>query len=425
MVLVAWMSMVADAQAPAAEKSAGRTEEYIDLRAGFRVTLPSGLERQDMRSASQVVSWTHRDRKTGAIDWTISVNSMRAVGGMTMRQQMDDITATLKEKEHFEIESATIIKVGQDDAIDVKGTVTVEASGRSAGKVQWWQRQVWVRHGEKFLTWRITGPAQAEAEMNKVMTALLGTLTLIDAKQALAEREKNLAAGTAWLAKLNAADLAKRIQAVPEQWFAVTQDDKTVGWAVLTFEADATGVTTRLFISTESGDVSSSAHATFDRTSATGAIRYRFPAKSWQMKEQSALNRGTLSVTEFGDRGNSRTRTKQVPTDTFLPAAMVQALPLLVDRTKPVTMSFAVNTPQDPRFDVCTVRVGEERELAVGDKTVKAVPIEVQQAEDKGADVYWLTADNTFPRVESANGYRMTLSTKAAILKKFPNAKPE
>ena len=414
----------AHAQAPAGE-SAGRTEEHIDLRAGFRVKLPVGLERTDMRSASQMVSWTRRDGGTGAILWTISVNNMRDGGGVSMQKQMEEIAATLKAREGFEIESKTLIKVGDDEAIDIKGKTFTDAAGKTVGKVQWWQRQVWVRHDGKFLTWRITGPAAAEAEMDKVMTGLLESLTLIDARQVRAEREKNLAAGAAWLKGLKPADIARRLKPAAEQWFAITRDDKTIGWAVMSFETDNTTLTARLTLATETDGIASSAYATYNRAEATGTLRVRNPLdQPWKTIEQSDLNQGKLTVVEAG--GNrSQTRTKNVPADTFLPMAMVQALPLLVNRDKPVTLSFAVNAPRDPQLDVCTVRVGEPRELTLGDKKIQAIPVDVQQAEDASSDVYWIAPDGTIARVESAGGFHMTRATRTDIIKAFPNAKAE
>ena len=407
-----------------AAEPAGRTEEHIDLRVGFRVRLPAGLERTNMPSASQVASWTRRDGATEAIVWTVAVNSVRA-SDRSMRQQMEDLTATLKAQEGFDIESATLTRVGQDDAIDIKGQTFTDATGKTTGKVQWWQRQVWVRHEGTFLVWRITGPALARAEMDAVMAGLLKTLTLIDAEQALAEREQNLAAGAAWLKGLQATDVSRRLKPVSEQWFTIVRDDKTIGWAVMTFDANNTSVTSRLTLSTDTDGVASSAYAALNRSEASGTLRVRNPMNNqWLTIEQSTLSRGTLTVVESG--GNrSRTRTKSVPAATFLPTAMVQALPLLVDRDKPVTLSFAVNAPRDPQLDVCTVRVGEKRDVAVGDQRIQAVPVEVQQAEDAGADVFWIGPEGTMLRVESSSGFRMTLSTRAAILKTFPDAKPE
>ena len=378
-----------------------------------------------MRSASQMVSWTRRDGATGAIGWTISVNSMKAAGDVSMQKQMDDLAATLKAREGFKIESAKRIQVGQDEAIDIKGQASTDATGKTVGKVSWWQRQVWVRHDENFLVWRITGPALAEEEMDTVMTDLLKTLTLIDKKQARAERDQNLAAGASWLKELKPADVARRLKPAAQQWFALTRDDKTIGWAVMTFDADASSVTTRLTLYTPTDGVASSAYATLRRTEASGTLRVRNPMdQSWQTIEQSTLNQGTLTVIESDGR-RTRKREKQVPADTFLPTAMVQALPLLVNRDKPATLSFAVNAPRDPQLDVCTVRVGPPRELTVDNQKIQAVPVDVQQAEDASADIYWIGPAGTIVRVESSGGFRMTLSTKAAILKEFPDAKAE
>jgi len=424
--------MFAHAQAPAGgsvapvKEAVGRVDDYIDLRAGFRVRLPVGLERTDMRSASQMVSWSQRDAKTGAIVWTLSVNSMRAAGGGPMQKQMDDIVATLKDKENFEIESAKLVKVGPDEAIDLQGTATLDATGKTAGKIQWWQRQVWVRHDDKFLTWRITGPAQAREEMNGVMAGVLKSLALIDAKQALAEREKNLKAGAVWLVRLKEMDVGKRLKPASEQWFTITQDDKPVGWAVMTFAVEGKSVTTRLTLCTESAEIDGSTSAALDRSEAVGTLRVRNALdRSWQTIEQSELAKETLTVIEAAAGGRSRTREKSVPTATFLPTALVQAIPLLVDRDKPATLSFAVNAPRDPQLDVCTVRVGVKRDVILDGKRVQAVPVEVQQAEDAGADVFWIGPEGTMLRVESSSGFRMTLSTQSAVLKTFPDAKVE
>jgi len=392
---------------------------YIDLYNGFSVKLPQGLDRTNIRSATQLVTWNSRAPKSHAIVWTLAVSRVPLDKSVGIKEQMETLQTTLKDKEQFEIESAEVVKVAGADAIDIKGKAT-------ANKKKWWQRQVWVAAGDHYLAWRITGPADGGPEMDKALTGVMDTLILIDPKEALAQREKNLQAGAAWLKGLTKEHIEKRLKPATEQWYELIEAGRVGGWAAITYEVTADGFTT----SSYSGDKEPAkfvavAHASFDRSSETMTSTMQ-SGQARQLLDELSLANGMLSYKRPNAKGVLKTFTKDAPADTYLPAAFMQALPLLVDLSKPTTMSFAVNAPMSPKFDVCTVRVEQPQEITVGTKKVKAVRVDMQRAEDQGANAYWVdVATGLIVMSQAPDGLWMTLSSKDEIDKLFPGAKPE
>jgi len=394
---------------------------YIDLYNGFSVRLPQGLDRTNIRSATQLVTWNSRAPRSRAIAWTLAVNRVPLDKSVGIKDQLETLQTTLKDKEQFEIESAEVVKVAGADAIDIKGKAT-------ANKKKWWQRQVWVAAGDHYLTWRITGPADGGPEMDKSLTTVLDTLTLIDPKEALAQREKNLQAGAAWLKDLTKEQIEKRLKPAAQQWYQVVEGGKTVGWAVVTFEITKEGFTSNSFVQMtgpQAVAVSVGSQASFDRSTESTTARMR-TANDWAIMEQDTLAGGILTCRRPNAKGVLRSVTKEVPQNTYLPLAFQQAMPLLVDQAKPATMSFAINAPNNPKLDVFTVKMEDSQEIAVGDKKVKAARVDVQRAEDQGADAYWIDSATGLVVVNQlSQGSRLVQSSKDEIDKLFPGAKPE
>ena len=179
------------AEPPAASQPSGVAmgSPYVDLFHGFGLTPPAGAERGTDRILAQLVSWKMRDAKTNAILWTLTV------GKIVNKEAPDDmgdyaksLAATLKEKENFQVAASEVREIAGHKAVDFKGT--------TEGKVRWWQRQVQIASGKgNFVLLRMTGPADAADSMDATMTAVLATVKIIDPKEALAQRERNLKAG--------------------------------------------------------------------------------------------------------------------------------------------------------------------------------------------------------------------------------------
>jgi hypothetical protein len=395
---------------------------YVDLFHGFGLTPPAGAERSTDRIPAQLVSWRFRDAKTNAILWTL------AVGKIVNKEAPDDLdayakslAAALKEKENFQLAASQVHEIAGHPAVDFKGHT-------EGGKVQWWQRQVQIAAGKgNFVLLRMTGPVDAAESMDATMTAVLATVKIIDPKEALAQREKNLKAGAEFLKTLTPEKLKAAIQTEP--WYALgIIDGKIVNGGVLTQSAaqdQAKGIEWRIdfFLARPDGEVIHTImkmSASADRASGTEQLKAQSQTSAimnltesdWKITyENASATRGRMT----------KTVTTTVPPEFrgyYLPHVFIFALPQLLDLKKPATYGFAVYAWESNSFDVYTVTVVGSKKIEIGGKQVQAYKIDIQNTEDSATFENYVDEKGRMIRTV---GGSMAVD-KETFLKAFPKA---
>jgi hypothetical protein len=400
---------LAFAEPPAASQSLGLElgSPYVDLFHGFGLTPPAGAERSNDPIPEQLVSWRLRDAKTNVILWTLGV------GKIVNKEAPDDLdayakslAATLKEKENFQIASTEVHEIAGHQAVDIKGT--------TEGKVRWWQRQVQIASGKgNFVLLRMTGPADAAGSMDATMSAVLATVKIIDPKEALVQREKNLQAGAEFLKTVTPEKLKAAIQTEPLYVLASTNGKAKIGriaWQSLGTREKVQGAEIRMKMLPPTGGDPEQPPTTLtwfcsaDRTS-----------ESWEEKDGSRAGRQEkgaqtdwkITIETSSKIETAKTVTKVIPKEIrgcYMPGAFGMMLAQLLDLKKPATYGFAVYAAEAKAFDVYTVTVVGAVKIEIGGKEVQGYQVDIQPAEDASRFQMFVDQKGRFLRAVAAGG---------------------
>lgn len=401
------------------EEPASMGRRYVDLYNGFSLCPPLGADRSNIRTASQLVSWRGRDAKTGAVQWTLLVgkaNDTRDSAGLDLLAGA--LADTLRQKESFKIESSGVIEAAGHKAIDIKA--------HTEGATQWWQRQVWLQVKEgNFLILRIIGPVNESKQLDSILSSVLGTVQFIDRAQAQAKRQEHLDAGAKRVKEL---DAAKVLGAVVKerQWYLIRAGGKACGYRMCVEGVDKVdgkeGVRSRNHTYVAAGETAMDvdAFATPDRASETCTQTVQ-SGSAQPVVQTTTLEGGTI---RYSIAANNKTRTmsKAVPEAIYMPTALTNLLPRLVDLKTPATYSFVTYTPQANAFDVLTIAVIGPEAVTVGDAKVTTTRVEVQAAEDVAEDIMWLDEKGLPVLIQGSGGMTVERSTQEAVQKIYPKA---
>ena len=137
---------------------------------------------------------------------------------------------------------------------------------------------------------------------------------------------------------------------------------------------------------------------------------------------EEGLKQDKLIVCNVLQAGQSRPLKKQVPHLIYLPQALGQLLPRLIDLDKPAAYAFAVYSSETNSFDMRTFTVLGTDRIAVGNRHVQAVKATDQAAAGAEAATLWLDTDGNLLRMQTADGMTMTPASRDAVLRRFPKA---
>ena len=393
---------------------------YVDLFHGFGLTPPAGTERSTDRIPAQLVSWQMRDAKTNAVLWTLTAGKIvNKEAPADLDAYAKSLAATLKEKENFEVSASQVHEIAGHQAVDFKGT--------TEGKVRWWQRQVQIATGQgNFVLLRMTGPADAAESMDATMTAVLATVKIIDPKEALAQREKNLQAGAEFLKTLTPEKLAAAIQSEPQYGLIRNYGQVQGGQVIrqsLTSRDNAKGAEIRcdvLYNAADKGktrDMTTSAFSSADRT-----------IESWEQAQRDSMDKGTqvgwkISTETVPAKGGSKTSSRTIPPEIrnyYLPRALKETLSQLLDLKKPATYGFAVYSGS--AFDVYTITVVGPAKVEIDGKEVQAYQVDIQPAEDGPHVQQYVDKKGRALRSVAPGGWISQTADKETFLKTYPGA---
>ena len=411
------------APAVAAEPSTDLGTRHVDTINGYSLRGPAGTARRREYSKSRLVSWTRRDKSTGAIDLTLTVLKVTNVKKqIDMKAYAATLRKRLAREQQLYISKLIVTKVAGKIAIDLSGSGGLSGPGL-------WQRQVWILQMEgQFLILAISGPEGRKEHLNTIHDKVLASLELTDPTAAVNIRNANLKRGQDLLAGLTDAKLAAAFNGT-QQWYLFSKAGKDVGYMYLTASpARREGASGYQAVSV--------LRLKLPKDQLRRARREQFATRKrdfcrWQETMvagsgryvENGIRQGDMAMCTISSGGQERTYKKRlnVPTaNIFLPRAFGMVLPRLVDLTKKQTYAFATYTSDANAFDVRTMTVVGGDHLTLGARRVEAVRILDRAADDAEPATVWVGSRGTVFKMATPDGLVMEASTRDGVIRRFP-----
>ena len=443
------------APAPVAPVALG--DRYSDSLNGFSLRPPAGARLNRGIAGSRLVSWSLIDAKAGAMVWTLSVRRARGtIGTMGLKEYADALAGKLRKEESFGIESVRLSPVGGRPAIHFRG--------RTGGMMSIWQSQVWISTrpgipgGEagQFLILSIVGSTEIQKQLDAICTTVVDTVRLTDPETAKEIMRENLKRGYTLLAGVDGRKIGPVLHAT-DRWYLLQAGGKALGF---TRVREGTGLEKRA----AGYQVTTWSVATPPRGDLRVLKRVLFTTPDRRVerwKEQVQVGQGdrARSVAIDGikqadlivcsvDRGGNIDSMQQIlpqrdvilermkkkagegvtvrPEDVvipeYLPRALGGILGRLIDLSTPGAYAFAVFNVETGDLDMRTYTVVGPETILLGGKQVKAVRILDRPAQDQEPVTTWLDEKGGLLRRRTPEGTVMELSSRPAILAKFPAA---
>jgi len=434
MMCVVTAVVLGTAWAPAsAAPSLELAARHVDKINGFSLRPPAGAVRRREYSPSRLVSWTRRDKATGAINMTLVVlKATSATKKIDLKTYAAQLKTKLAREQQWYIDRIRITTVGGKGAIDMSGLGGITGLGI-------WQRQVWILVGEgQFLILAVSGPKGPKKDkgrnvhLDALYDKVLASMELIDPTEALRVRKANLQRGQDLLAGLTDAKLKVAFDA-EARWYLFRKDDKDVGYMFVK------GAPARREGS--SGyEVVSAIRLKLPKDRVRRVRREQFVTTNrtfcrWRETMVVGVGPGSGQYTEEGVKqadvilcraragGQESTVQKRLTTSVqkmYLPRALGMVLPRLVDLKRPQVYAFATYTARANALDMRTVTVGGGESITLEARSVKAVRISDRAADDAEPATVWVDAKGVLLRMATPDGLVMDASTRGAIIRRFP-----
>ena len=402
---------------------------YIDPQHGFSLRPPAGADRNRAYSAHRLVQWSLRDRKTGAIAWTLTVRSEAGPDpGVTLKDFIEAMKGRLGRKEGIRVESILPARVLGKDALYVRA--------QTGGKTRRWLYELWVlAEPGRFLALSMGGALSMRQKLEAVGREVASTLRLTDPKSLAEARKENLRRGRELLRRVTDEKLASILSAKP-RWYLYFRGNRPIGFLHaserIIQRRFAKGLEVRTFARLEitGGQVMQIRRVMFasaDRTSEswTETVRIVRDGKVVRtMSESGSVGAGTI-VCKVASGGKTATRKKALAGTTaehYLPRAMALVLPRLADRTRLAAYAFATYTTAANDFDMRTFTMLAPEKITLGARTIEAVRASDQVAADAEAATLHLQADGGLLRMRTGVGIVMEQATRSAVLRRHRDA---
>ena len=169
-ITAAVVAAPAVAQVAPATQAAELDRRYIDPINGYSLRPPADAERKRETSRARLISWVHRDAKSRAIVWTLSVGQVfETHDNVDLEPYSKALADRLKREQLFESKKVRLSTLSERPAIDMEGAI--------GGDFNLYQRQVWVlAEPNRFLVIMLTGPLDAAGSLGAMMDQVLQTL---------------------------------------------------------------------------------------------------------------------------------------------------------------------------------------------------------------------------------------------------------
>jgi len=432
-------------------------DRYTDPLNGFSLRPPAGTKQNRSVEGSRLVSWSRIDAKAGAMVWTLSVRRARGtIGKMGLKKYADVLAAKLRKEESFDIESVRLTPVG--------GRPAMHFRGRTGGMMSIWQCQIWISTrpgvpgGEagQFLILSIVGSTQIKDRLDAVCTTVVDTVRLTDPEMTKQIMRENLKRGYKLLAGVDGRKIGAVLHAT-DRWYLLQAAGKAVGFTRVqegtALEKRAAGFRLTLWsvASPPKGDARMLKRVLFTTPDRR--------VERWKEQVQVGQGDQARSVAIDGikqadlivctvDRGMHIDSSQQIlpqrdailermkkkaaegvtlrPEDVvipeYLPRVLGRMLGRLVDLSTPAAYAFAVYNAETGGLDMRTWTVVGPETITLGGRSVKAVRVLDRPAQDREPVTVWLDAKGGLLRSRTPEGAVMELSSRPAILARFPAA---
>ncbi|MDP6542382.1 MAG: hypothetical protein QGH60_00240 [Phycisphaerae bacterium] len=401
---------------------------YIDPVRGFSLRPPVDTVRSRATSANRLVVWTRRKSPKAPILWQLSVygrTDETFKPGGNLLAWGKGLAKQLAKIEGFKAPAPRVIELG--------GTKTVNLRGLTAGKVQFWQRRVWVHlRAAKFLEVRISGPVAAREKLDAIATAVLKTLKITDPKNAQVRRKGALTRGAELLKAFTDKKLTAALD-TKEQWFLYRRGEKVIGfmlqkeagsksggksgcrvksWIMLKFDGRALKLRREMF-------------TTADRSAETWLEtgRVESAGKSVVMEEKGTKSDSRIDCRITVGPKTIKNKPAGAPKDNYLPRAMAWLLRRMVDLKEPAPYAFATYNGRSGRFNLRTFTVIGPDEIEAGGRKVRAIRVTDQLTSETQAADMWVDLDGKLLIMNTADGLIMEIASDKAVHRRFPNAR--
>ena len=401
---------------------------YIDPVRGFSLRPPVGTTRSRATSANRLVVWTRRESPKAPILWRLSVygrTDKTYKPGGDLAAYGRALAKRLAKIEGF--------KAAAPRVIDLAGTKGINLRGLTAGKVQFWQRRVWVYlRGGKFLEVRISGPASARDKLDTIAEAVLKTLKITDPKDAQAQRKAALAGGAELLKALTDKKLTAALD-TNDQWFLYRRGEQVIGfmlqkeaaaksarksgcriksWIMMKLDGKILKLRREMFTTT---DRSAETWLETGRVESTG--------KNVIMEEKGTKSDSRIDCQITVDRKTVKNKPASAPKDNYLPRAMAWLLRRMVNLKEPAPYAFATYNGRSGRFNLRTFTVVGPDEIETGGRKVRAIRVTDQLTSETQAADMWVDMDGKLLIMNTADGLIMEIASDKAVERRFPRAR--
>ena len=398
---------------------------YSDVMNGFSLCPPADSQRKREFSPNRLASWVRRDRRTGAIDLTLTVLKMPESKKIDLKSYSKAMIARHRRERKFLVDSIRLITVNGKGAIDLRGG--------PGGKRGLWQRQVWIAVQDKlFLVLIMSGPKGTKNHIDSCSRAVLDSLRYIDTVAALKKRKENAHRGEILLTKLT----DKKLSAVfrgPIQWYLLRMKGKDVGYVTISLSITRSEGVKAYEVRTQ-GKVHLPGQALqrVERSQRSAANR---KLVQWHETLTVANPLGTKRFIEKGIVQNKlivcnrrsgtgqdmrrKKRMKQSIMNMYLPDAFRTALPTLVDLKKKTTYSFATYSSQANDFKMLTFVVIGPEKITVAGRQVEAIRVSEQASVKEEPANMWVNSAGQLLKMTTADGLIMETTTRSAIIRRF------
>ena len=401
---------------------------YIDPVRGFSLRPPVDTVRSRATSANRLVVWTRRQSPKAPILWRLSVYGRT---DETFKPGADLLTyGRALAKRLAKIEG---FKAAGPRIVDLAGTKAVNLRGLTTGKVQFWQRRVWVYlRGSQFLEVRISGPASAREKLDTIVTAVLKTLKITDPKDAQVQRKAALAGGAELLKAFTDKKLIAALD-TKEQWFLYRRGEQVIGF-MLQSEASAvsagkSGCRIKSWIMMKLDgktlklrrEMFTTADRSTEKWFETGRVESAGQNVIMEEKGTKSDSRIDCQITVGGK--TVKKKPGSVPKDNYLPRAMAWLLRRMVNLKEPASYAFATYNGRTGGFNLRTFTVVGPDEIEAGGRKVRAIRVTDQLTSETQAADMWVDMDGKLLIMKAADGLIMEIASDKAVQRRFPRAK--
>ena len=426
-LLCGFLASQARSQAqPSADGPIGLGPRHADGTKGYSIKPPLGTTFEQAYSPVLADTWYMVEDKTRKALWLLSVRVfLEEAEGFDLNAYARLLPAKLRDSRGVDVEG------GRVESTRVAGKPALRFRA-AAGRTRLYQQQAWVMTDPgRFVVVTVAGRKELRSRLDAVLDAVLPTLKVADLNDVQARKQDSLR-GRKAIESLT--DDAIRRVLIPEQWFFLRQQDKTIGFMKQTEQVETCSRVAGYMVKTWTLIEQDAKQWTYRRAFFADAQRR---LGRWVEDLESVPKDSALSATENGlrqdnlivcylTRGKAQNRLEKTAPDwawpILLPRALQYLLPRLVGRQASASYGFAVYSSQDSTFSLYVIRVIGAERIELGSRVLTATKVELTPAPLAETSTLWLADDGRLLRMSHPDGIVMDAASREDVSTKFPLA---